>query len=388
MNRRQWMRSAFAAAILAGLDRTGWLWAQQQSTPDLLRGGRREGTLTFADEANVPMEQPFGEELDGRSYTDLSRLAPESVKTPTAAFYVRTRASGLFESDKASTIRVDGLVSEPYDIRTEDLVRQAKPTGTHLMECAGNARVIHFGLMSVADWSGVPALDLVARRMKPQATRVLISGFDQYRLPSRSSMPGASWVFTFDDLKSSNAFFATAMNGQPLPRDHGAPVRLVLSGWYGCCCIKWVNGITLVDDSAPATSQMQEYAARILQTEMPLARDFRPATIDQAAMPVRIEKWRFGSAVRYYVVGILWGGSRAIQSLQVRFDPSEEFVPVNWLEQRANDPWSFWAHLWTPVRTGRHTVRLRVARPDVVARRLDAGYYERTIDIPEVGRTT
>ena len=106
------------------------------------------------------------------------------------------------------------------------------------------------------------------------------------------------------------ALLAVRMNGAPLPRDHGFPVRLVVPGWYGCACIKWVNRIELVPDEAPATSQMHEFAARTHQpfdrlkagTEV-VARDFVPAVIDTAAMPVRVEKWAIDGRLAYRVVG-------------------------------------------------------------------------------------
>ena len=60
--------------------------------------------------------------------------------------------------------------------------------------------------------------------------------------------------------------------------------------WYGCTCIKWLNAITFVDNDAEATSQMQEFAARTHQHGVPkLAKDYKPAIIDQAAMPIRVE---------------------------------------------------------------------------------------------------
>src|SRR6185369_9127809 len=128
---------------------------------------------------------------------------------------------------------------------------------------------------------------------KPGATRVLVSDFDEYAAPydPAHSTPGASWIFSFEQL--ATAFLATRMNGEALPEDHGAPVRLFVPGWYGCACIKWVNAIALVDDTAEATSQMQEYASRTGQTGVPaLAKDYLPGVIDQAAMPVRVEQWR------------------------------------------------------------------------------------------------
>jgi len=112
------------------------------------------------------------------------------------------------------------------------------------------------------------------------------------------------------------------MNGQPLSRDHGAPVRLIMPGWYGCTSIKWVNAITFVDENFLATSQMQEFAARTHQQGVPkLARDYRPAIIDQAAMPIRVEKWFVDGRIKYRVLGILWGGSRLVKALEIRFNP-------------------------------------------------------------------
>jgi hypothetical protein len=136
---------------------------------------------------------------------------------------------------------------------------------------------------------------------------------------------------TFEQLTRAGAFLATHMNGAPLPLDHGAPVRLFVPGWYGCACIKWVNEIRLVGENEPATSQMQEFAARIHQKGVPvLARDYRPATLDQSAMPLRIEKWRLvrDSGLIYRVVGISWGGDRASDRLTLRFNANEPLAPV------------------------------------------------------------
>ena len=194
----------------------------------------------------------------------------------------------------------------------------------------GNPRTYQFGLLSAANWSGIP-LPAVIDRGTPLSndSLVLISGFDQHLETSEQSMSGASWIFTRQQLESSGAFLATKMNGEPLSPVHGFPFRLVVPGWYGCTCIKWVNEIALIDDAAPATSQMCEFAQRTHQTGFPkLARDFQPATIDLAAMPVRVEKWLKGARLEYRVVGILWGGSRRTSALEIRFNRDMKYVPV------------------------------------------------------------
>jgi hypothetical protein len=254
------------------------------------------------------------------------------------------------------------------------------------MECAGNNRTVHFGLLSAADWTGVPISEILGSAgIESEAHRILISGFDRYFAPSITSIPGASWIFTVSDLKSAKAFLATAMNGEPLSRDHGAPVRLLIPGWYGCACIKWVNEIALVDDNVDATSQMQEYAIRTNQPGVPiLARDYKPAMIEQTAMPIRVEKWLVNGKTKYRVVGILWGGSKPVNVLEIRFSPSEEYSPVDSIIHGAAGSWSFWTHAWQPTRPGKYVIQLKVKDPAVPTPRLDEGHYVRSVEISEI----
>src|SRR5438094_1357751 len=137
-----------------------------------------------------------------------------------------------------------------------------------------------------------------------------------------TSGPGGSGIFPWDGLESARAFLATSMNGESLPEDHGAPVRLLVPRWYGCACIKWVNEIILVKDDVDATSQMQEYATRTNQAGVPLlTREYKAALIEHAAMPIRVEKWRVQGRTQYRVVGILRGGSRPVDVLEIPFNP-------------------------------------------------------------------
>ena len=361
--------------------------------PALGRGARGEAApegrylalIEFVGEGLIPMETPMGAGLDGRLYTDLSSVTPDHPITPSEKFYLRTRASELLDDRKPWAIRVTGPLKRPLEIGVPALRKMSRPAGSHLMECSGNGRFAHFGMLSVADWAGVGVSEILeSARIDKASSRVLISGFDRYPIPSSTSEPGASWIFTVDDLNSSKAFFATEMNGSSLTKDHGAPARLVVPGWYGCTCIKWVNEITLVGEAVAVTSQMQEFAARTMQQGIPeLARDYRPAVIEQAAMPVRVEKWLVDGKINYRVHGIAWGGSRPVRGLEIRFNEAEDFVAVADFKQTSNDPWSFWTHSWTPKGPGIYSIQLRVKDNSVPARRLRAGYYARSVEITE-----
>ena len=156
--------------------------------------------------------------------------------------------------------------------------------------------------------------------------------------------------------------------------------------WYGCASIKWVTEIELVDDTAPSTPQMREFARRTHQDGIPeRASDFKPASIDQAAMPVRVEKWLVDGSIRYRVVGIMWGGERITDTLQIGFGPDETYVPLRVCPAPAtNDTWSLWTHEWKPRAPGYYQILLRVGDRSISTRRLDLYFYIRGVRVDEV----
>jgi DMSO/TMAO reductase YedYZ molybdopterin-dependent catalytic subunit len=364
--------------------------AMRRQVSDAFSGGKFLAVVPFSKEGKVLLDTLLGQNLDGRLYTDLSELSAGEAPmplVPTDRFYIRTRASTLLKPADLSAINLfTSAGAAPQTISVESLRKRATSIGNHLLECAGNTRDARFGLISVAEWSGVPLVE-VLERLGPAgaAAPILISGFDTYASPSQTSQPGASWIFSPDQIRSSGAFLATEMNRRPLSPDHGAPIRLVMPGWYGCTCIKWVNEIRVVNLKAEPTSQMQEFAMRTHQQGSPkLAAEYAPATIDAAAMPVRVEKWSVSGKIKYRVVGILWGGNQHVQRLEIRFNPEEDYVPVDILSQNKNNPWTVWTHAWNPAAPGSYLIRLRLAEPKVRTRRLDMGFYVREVEISEI----
>jgi DMSO/TMAO reductase YedYZ molybdopterin-dependent catalytic subunit len=336
------------------------------------------------------MDTLMDEGLDGRLYTDLSSISPDRPVIPTKTFFVRTRASTLLDEHKPWLIKAGGLLNKTTEISIADLCKMAKPAGQHLMECSGNVRLGHFGMLGVADWRGAPVSELLdSLTVDKAASHVLISGFDRYPSASFTSVPGASWIFSLDDLRSSQAFFATEMNGSELTKDHGAPVRLVVPGWYGCAWVKWVDEITFLGEGAATTAQMREFAHRTMQQGVPeLVTDYRPVVIEQAAMPIRVEKWIVDGKIKYRVYGIAWGGERPVSGLGIRFsselDSEEDFVPLDNFDQTTNDPWTFWTHTWTATKPAQYFIQLKVKDASIPARRLNAGYYVRSVEIIEI----
>jgi DMSO/TMAO reductase YedYZ molybdopterin-dependent catalytic subunit len=352
--------------------------------------GRLVGTLPLSRSGGVV--QPYGVKIGGRGLdarlnTDLSKLEPGRLITPTDQIYLRTECPRAVATHQGPwTITTSGLLAKPSPVRLDDVIRRARPMGAHLLECSGNNNPANFGLMSVAEWDGVPLGDLVdTLPPSPQATAVMVIGIDPDQ-PSATSIAGASWVFALSTLDSVRAFLAVRLNGEPLPFDHGNPVRLVVPGWYGCSWIKWVVEIRLVDASEPATSQMREFAGRTHQTAVhDLAAAYAPAAIQTAATAIRVEKRQGPDGLEYRIVGIVWGGAHVVDRLAIRFNEGQPWQPFDVCPTPLSTRmWSLWSYRWKPSAPGVYNIALRVPDVSVPQRRLDSGYYVRQVSVDEV----
>ena len=389
-SRRQMLGTLAAAGASTLIDPGAVLTRLAASQPCAAAGdpGTLLGTLPLF--RSVAQEQPFGVKiggrgLDARLVTDLSILEPDRVITSNSLAFIRTEIPPAAASRKPWTITTSGIIAAQRTLSLDDLTRLARNMGPHLFECSGNNNPANFGLMSVCEWDGVLLSDVI-RRAGPTATAALVGGMDHDGQRSADSIGGASWVFPLASLDRLGAFLAVRMNGEALPPDHGAPVRLVVPGWYACTWIKWVNEIRLTATDEPATTQMKEFAGRTHQTGRPdFARDYTPADIQTAAAPVRVEKRRDQNGIYYRIVGIIWGGEKPVDRLAIRFrrDGAWTAFPVC-PAPATTKTWSLWEHRWTPAAAGVYDISLAVPDRSIPQRRLDIGYYMRQVRIDEM----
>ena len=365
---------------------------------DPFAGGQYLGYLRFEKESDPHLPEPqnrTGKGHNARRVIDVaSLLTPEGRETPNDQFYIRTEYPDELKAPPEWKIKLHGQVKQSKEVLLKDLLPSVENKGPRLLECSENSREQRFGLLSVANWAGV-SLERVIKLAQPtsKAKAVLINGFDgdshlPYHKPpyQTHSWPTCSWIFTIDQLLGAGAFLATEMNGKPLPKDQGAPVRLVVPGWYGCTESKWVNEIKFVDDKQPATLQMLEFASRTFQplhlddaNPAPpgmgpdLARDYQPAMIEQAALPVRVEAWRLDGEPAFRVVGITWGGPQRTDKLLIRFvqHNSPRYEPVQFCQAKTSNPaYGIWCHHWRPKRAGGYWIEMRLADRTVQARKM------------------
>lgn len=172
---------------------------------------------------------PAGAELD------VPGISP--LFTPNADFYRVDTALTVPEIDPANwSLVIDGMVDERIELTFDDLVGRGLDEYAITMTCVSNE--VGGSLLGNALWQGIPVRDLLKLAgPSSDADMVLSESFDGFT----ASTPLEALT---DDNR--DAIIAVAMNGEPLPLEHGFPVRMVVPGLYGyVSATKWLTKLTV-----------------------------------------------------------------------------------------------------------------------------------------------
>lgn len=170
---------------------------------------------------------------------------------PNELFFVRNNSPTVPRIDPATwSLQVEGSgVSRPRSFNYDEILGMPSISVVRAIECAGNGRNLfqashgvkipgtpwNLGGIGVAEWTGVPLSELLDRAgLKRSARDVMPEGLDEKRV--KRPMP-------IQKALADDTLLVYAMNGQPLPPDHGFPMRVLVPGWVGISHIKWVGRI-------------------------------------------------------------------------------------------------------------------------------------------------
>lgn len=279
--------------------------------------------------------------------------------TPNEAFYVRNHGPMPRLSSEAR-IRVDGLVERVTEFAAGELTdRFESHEVTATLQCAGNRRTGFLdardipgetpwgpGATGTARWRGVRLRDVLeAVGVREGATHVGFTGADLSDAADPPSEFGAS--IPLAKAMSDEVLLAVEMNGEALPLEHGAPVRVVVPGWIGARSVKWLTRVEVRD--APSDNFFQAVSYRLLPAETDPA-DAGPGDgicLGPVALNCDIldpatdaEVHAGGVTVRGYAYA---GGERIVTRVDVSIDDGESWCQAELLGEA--DPWTW--RLWT-----------------------------------------
>jgi DMSO/TMAO reductase YedYZ molybdopterin-dependent catalytic subunit len=192
------------------------------------------------------------------------------VVMPSAHFYVRNHFQIPDLDPSAFRLTVGGLVERPLSLSMRDLRQMPSTTLVVTLECAGNGRTLfnppiegekwNLGAVSTAEWTGVPLMEVLDRAgMKAAAREILFRGADCGTVAEHTGSIHFERSLAVDQVRDSDALLAYAMNGEPLPIQHGYPLRLVVPSWYAVASVKWLTEIELIDRPLTGHFQIEKY---------------------------------------------------------------------------------------------------------------------------------
>ena len=170
---------------------------------------------------------------------------------------------------------------------------------------------------------------------------------------------------TMDAAMAPGNLLCYEMNGQPLPVEHGFPVRLIAPGWYGVANVKWLKRIELIDHRFAGRFMARDYVTFRERTDAAGNTTWTFQTVGPYRLksaPAKVTRRVQGNSSKYRVIGVAWGGSIARVEVSIDGGPWRQANVVQpglaW-RPVAGLAWNFWTYDWGQAPSGRHTVASR-----------------------------
>jgi len=173
-----------------------------------------------------------------------------SFYTPNDDFYIIQHYGQPTEVAANHSLRVTGLVNKELTLDMAAIRARPKVEIDAGFECGGNSPRLFQGLIGNAKWGGTPLKPLLEEAgIKTDGIEVVFYGIDKGEETIRDVKVEQSFgrSMHITDALNAGAILAYEMNGEALPLYHGAPLRLVVPGWYGVANVKWLSQIHVQD---------------------------------------------------------------------------------------------------------------------------------------------
>jgi DMSO/TMAO reductase YedYZ molybdopterin-dependent catalytic subunit len=298
--------------------------------------------------------------------TSLAELVG-GVVMPNARFYMRNNF-GIPDLDAATfRLAVGGLVEREQRLSVRDLQNMRSKTQVVTLECAGNGRSLFdrptegekwgLGAVSTAEWTGVPLVEILDRAgVRRNAKDVLFRGADGGTADGRSESIRFERSLCIDDARDSDVLLAYAMNGEPLPVEHGYPLRLIVPRWYAVASVKWLTEIELIDWTFSGYYQGHKYRYEWERdggiVSEPVTLQHVRALITEPSAQTEVRPGEL--AIR----GVAWSGAAPIGRIEVSVNGGD-WQEARLVSERNRYSWQWWELITRVEKPGRLILRAR-----------------------------
>ncbi len=344
-SRREILKGGLALAGLSALGLAEW------ELPALAQG---ETLVPFSDSAAEVNTNPAAD----RRIVDTRKI--ESPFTPPNQFFT-TQHYGHPEVDVTKyRLKVTGLVDRPKTLSLDELKKLGSAELVAGFECSGNRRPLQ-GLCSNGRWTGLPLKTLLdAAGVKASAREFIFFGADH----GEEDVDFRGTVYKLDQqfgrslnrekAMSTEPFLAYALNGEPLTKHQGFPVRLIVPGWYGVANVKWLSQIHIQEEQYLGKFQARWYRTvrgEMIDGEM----KWKESGITHMQLKSFVARvTRTGNAHKVLVIALNDG--TPLKTVEVRVDNGAWQPATADSTTNAKFGWKFYTYNWTGATSGEHTL--------------------------------
>ncbi|HJW94733.1 MAG TPA: sulfite oxidase [Thermoanaerobaculia bacterium] len=288
--------------------------------------------------------------------------------TPVELFFVRSHWIPRTPTLRQWSLTVDGEVGESLKLSVDDLKKMRVTETTCVLQCAGNGRGLYtptvpgvqwrYGAVGNAQWKGVAVKDVLERAgVKAAAKHLHLFGSDD---PPGKVPPFHRSIEL--EKAMSDAILAYEMNGRPLDKNHGAPLRLVVPGWAGDHWMKWVVRISPQPEPQKGFYMDTGYRYPLNPGEPGVT--FKPEemrVLTELAVKSNITTApataKVGAAKT--IGGFAFSGAPDIEKVELSDDDGATWNPAQLDARHSPYAWRRWSYRWTPRAAGTARVLAR-----------------------------
>ncbi|OHV06492.1 sulfite oxidase [Mycobacterium talmoniae] len=298
--------------------------------------------------------------------------------TPIGMHYLLIHYDIPYIDEKSYQVKVDGLVKKKLTLDMDKLRSMPKVTIPATMECCGNGRASqkwrlwahvpwNHDAIGTAEWTGTPLRGVLEEAgLQDSAVEILFTGRDKgiQGPPDGAEVQYFQRSLTVDYVMNpdNDVLLCYEINGQPLPPQHGFPLRLLVPGWLGATNVKWIDSIEAIDWRL-TKNQMKWYSYAENDEDpnrIPCTFEKVRAMMIPPGIPdflCRIRHLEETDAVE--LRGRAWAGGLGIQSVEVSLDGGDTWSFAKLDKPFGKWAWVGWSFTWQNVTPGEYTLRCR-----------------------------
>ncbi len=268
-------------------------------------------------------------------------------------------------------LKITGLIAKPVELTLEEIKKRPRRTLAVTMECAGNGRALFaprrisqpwlLEAIGNAEWTGTPLRGILQEAgVSGDAAEIVFTGADQG--VEGDQIQHYQRSLTPEEAIGDEVLLVYEMNGQPLPPQHGYPLRLLKPGWYGMASVKWLDRIEAVAQPFQGYQMVRAYRyAQSAEDPGEAVNVIRArALMIPPGIPDFMTRDRLVDASSVTLTGKAWAGHGGVSRVEVSVDGGATWSEVQLAESKSPFAWRSWSFLWN-AKPGEYMLHVRAS---------------------------